>query len=125
MAKTDYKTIDQYHSTFPADLIKRMQEIRGIVHKVVPDVEETISYQIPCFKYNGYLIYYSAYTNHISLSHPFSKEFLEHFKDGLKNYKVSKSAIQLPNDENLPLKFIKEIIEFRKSENVAKPTKKK
>ena len=125
MAKTDYKTIDQYHKVFPAEIAQRMQEIRDIIHKVVPDVEETIGYQIPCFKYNGYLIYYSAYTSHISLSNPFSQQLLEHFRDDFKKYKVSKSAIQFPNNEDLPLKLIKELIEFRKSENTGKLKKKK
>ena len=125
MAKTDYKTIDQYHSAFPAEAVKRMQMIRDIVHKVVPDVEETISYQIPCFKYEGYLIYYAAFPNHISLSNPFSKELLEHFKDEFKKYKVSKSVIQFPNDKDLPLELITRIIEFRKAENINKPKKKK
>jgi uncharacterized protein YdhG (YjbR/CyaY superfamily) len=123
MAKTDYKTIDQYHQAFPAGVVERMQTIRKIIHKVVPDVEEAISYQIPCFKYNGYLIYYSAYAKHISLSHPFSAAFLAHFKDDLKKYTVSKSAIQLPNDEPLPVSLITKIIEFRKKENGAKPKK--
>jgi uncharacterized protein YdhG (YjbR/CyaY superfamily) len=123
MAKTDYKTIDQYNKDFPAATVERMQTIRDIIHKVVPDVEETISYQIPCFKYNGYLIYYSAFAKHISLAHPFSAEFLAHFKDDLKKYKVSKSVIQLPNDEQLPVTLIKKIIEFRKKENVAKAKK--
>lgn len=124
MAKTSYQTIDEYNSTFPADVVERMETIRRIIHKVVPGVEETISYQIPCFKYNGYLIYYSAYTSHISLSSPFSQAFLEHFKDDLAPYKVSKSAIQLPNKEALPVQLIKKMIEFRKSENAA-PAKKK
>ena len=125
MAKTDYKSIDEYHSAFPPEIVKRMQTIRDIVHQVVPEVEETISYQIPCFKYNGYLVYYSAYTNHVSLSNPFSKELLEHFKDDLKKYKVSKSAIQFPNNEKLPLKLINDIIKFRKAESAGKEKKKK
>ncbi len=119
MAKTDYKTIDQYHKAFPAEVQEKMESIRKIVHKVVPDVEETISYQIPCFKYKGYLIYYSAYAKHISLSHPFSDALLKTFEKDLKKYKVSKSAIQLPNDEPLPLDLIKRIVEFRKKENEA------
>lgn len=124
MAKTDFKTIDEYQGTFPEAVQDRMQAIREIIHKVVAGVEETISYQIPCFKYNGYLIYYSAYTNHISLSNPFSQEFLEHFKEDLKKYKVSKSAIQIPNNEPLPVKLITEIIKFRKMENEKKKGKK-
>lgn len=124
MAKTDFKTIDEYQGTFPEVVQDRMQAIREIIHKVVAGAEETISYQIPCFKYNGYLIYYSAYTNHISLSNPFSQEFLEHFKEDLKKYKVSKSAIQIPNNEPLPVKLITEIIKFRKMENEKKKGKK-
>lgn len=123
MAKTDYKTIEEYHHAYPAEVQERMQAIRDVVHEVVPEVEEMISYQIPCFKYKGYLIYYSAYTNHISLSHPFSEGLLKTFDKELKKYKVSKSAIQFPNKEELPLDLIKRIVEFRKKENEEKKNK--
>lgn len=119
MAKTDYKTIDQYQDNFSGEVLERMQTIRDIIHKAVPGVEETISYQIPCFKYNGYLIYYCGFAKHISLSYPYSAAFREHFKADLKEYKVSKSAIQIPNSNPLPEKLIKRIIEFRKKENLA------
>lgn len=120
MAKTDYKTFEEYHAAHPAELQERMQSIRELVHKVAPEAEEVISYQIPCFKYKGYLIYYSAYAKHISLSHPFSEGLLKTFEKELKKYKVSKSAIQLPNDEPLPLDLIKRIVEYRKKENEKK-----
>jgi len=117
MAKTDYKTIDEYHHVFPTELQNRMQSIREAIYEIVPEVEEVISYQIPCFKYKGYLIYYSAYAKHISLSYPFSEALLETFGKELKQYKVSKSAIQFPNKETLPLDLIKRIVQFRKKEN--------
>ena len=119
MAKTDYKTIDQYHKDFSGEALERMQTIRRIIHEVVPDVEETISYQIPCFKQNGYLIYYCAFPKHITLSHPYSADFWEQFKADLEGYKVSKAAIQIPHNKPLPEKLIKKIIEFRKRENLA------
>lgn len=125
MAKTDYKSIDEYHKAFPPEIKERMQSIRDIVHKVVPGVEEVISYQIPCFKYNGNLIYYSAYAKHISLSYPYSAQFLKAFEKELKGLKVSKSAIQFPNDEALPVAAIKRMIAFRKKENDEAPVKKK
>lgn len=123
MAKTDYKTIDEYHATFPAEVQERMQTIRNIIHEVTPEAEELISYQIPAFKYKGWLIYYSAYAKHISISHPFSLALLKAFETELKDYKVSKSAIQLPNDKPLPTGLIKRILEFRKEENEANPRK--
>ena len=63
MAKTNFQTIDDYHRTFSGEHLKRMQRIRKIIHDIVPEAEETISYQIPCFKYKGYLIYYCAFPN--------------------------------------------------------------
>jgi len=120
MAKTDYQTIDQYHAAFSGDTLVRMQKIRKLIKSVVPDVEECISYQIPCFKYKGYLIYYAAFAKHITLSHPFSQEFLDAFQEELQGYKLSKAAIQIPNDQSLPEEMIKRMILFRKKENELK-----
>jgi len=117
MAKTNYQTIDDYHQEFNGEHLKRMQIIRKIIKDLVPDAEETISYQIPCFKYKGYLIYYCAFPKHISLSHPYSEAFWEHFKTDLEGYKTSKSVIQFPMDKPLPEELIKEIVGFRKKEN--------
>lgn len=125
MPKTDYKNINQYHAEFSGEVVARMQKTREIIHKAIPTVEETISYQIPCFMYKGYLIYYSAYTKHISLANPWSEAFLKHFAKDLKAYKVSKSSIQIPNDEDFPTDLIKRIVAFRKKENEEAETKAK
>lgn len=117
MAKTNYQTIDEYHQVFTGETLQRIQAIRKIINDLVPDAEELISYQIPCFKYHGYLIYYSAYDNHISLSYPFTADFWEHFKTDLQGYKTSKSVIQFPANKALPEKLIKAIVAFRKKEN--------
>ena len=122
MAKTNYQSIDEYHQAYSGEALRRMEVIRKIIHNVVPDAEESISYQIPCFKYNGYLIYYCAFPNHISLSHPFSAAFREHFKADLEGYKTSKAVVQFPTDKPLPEKLIKEIVAFRKKENEEKVT---
>ena len=120
MAKTDFKNVDQYHHTFPEPVQERLEAIRQIIKTTVPDAEEVISYQIPAYKYHGYLIYYSAYTHHISLSSPFSDAFRTAFSAELKKYTNSKSAIQFPNNEKLPVALIKKMIAFRKKENEKK-----
>src|SRR5690606_2661325 len=119
MAKTDFKTIDEYQATFPTEIKERMQQIRDLIHEAVPGVEEVISYQIPAFKIGKvFLIYYSAYTNHISLSSPWSDDLLKEFSYELKGYMVTKSAIHLPNDQPLPLDLIKRIELVRKNEYI-------
>jgi len=117
MVKTNYQTIDEYHQTFGGEALTRMRLVREIVHEMVPDAEEHISYQIPCFKYNGYLLYYCAFPKHVSLSHPYSEAFWEHFKEDLVGYKTSKSVIQFPLDKPFPETLIREIVAFRKREN--------
>lgn len=125
MAKTNFQNVDEYHNTFPSEVKERLNTVRNIIKETVPEAEEVISYQIPAYKYHGFLIYYSAYQSHISISHPFSDALLAKFSNELKKYKTSKAAIQFPNDSPLPTKLIKEIVEFRKRENIEKQQLKK
>lgn len=120
MAKTDFKSIDEYHKTFPVEAVARMQSIRDIVHKVAPEAEEVISYQIPAFKYKGFLIYYAAFPKHISISSPWSEALLKEFEKELSTLKTSKSIIQFPHSAPLPLDLIERIVRFRKKENETK-----
>lgn len=118
MAKTNYQTIDEYHNAFTGDTLERMQAIRELVHKVAPESQEVISYQIPAFKLGDKyrLIYYGAFAKHLTISSPWSEAMLKEFEVELKDYKVSKSAIQLPLNKPLPLDLIKRILKFRKTE---------
>jgi len=118
MAKTDFKTIDEYHATFSGEALERMKTIRKMVHQIAPEAEEVISYQIPAFKIGPkfHLIYYCAFAKHLSISSPWSEAFLKEFEDDLKGMKVSKSAVQLPLDKELPTSLIERILKFRKAE---------
>lgn len=120
MAKTDFQSIDEYQQTFPEEAQKRMQAIRDAIHKIAPEAVEVISYQIPAFKIGKkFLIYYAAFAKHITLSSPWSPGFLKEFATELKDYKVSKSVIQFPNDKPLPIGFIKAVLNYRKKETEA------
>ena len=125
MAKTNYQSIDEYHQSFSGETLERMVAIRKIIRQIVPEAEESISYQIPCFKYHGYLLYYASFPHHITLSHPFSQEFWDHFRKELENYKKSKAAIQLPLSEPLPAALIRDIVAFRRKENEERSNSKK
>jgi uncharacterized protein YdhG (YjbR/CyaY superfamily) len=118
MAKTDYKSIDEYHKAFDDETLKRMKAIRELVYKIAPEAQEVISYQIPAFKIGDkfHLIYYCTFQQHLTLSSPWSDALIKEFKKNLKGMKVSKSAIQMPHDQPLPLQLIKSSILFRKKE---------
>jgi len=117
MAKTDYQNITAYHAAFPTEVQERLQAIREIIREVAPEAVAVISYQIPAFKLGKkFLVYYAAFARHLTLSSPWSTAFLQHFEKDLEDKKVSKSAIQFPLDQPLPLGLIRKMIQFRKEE---------
>lgn len=122
--KIKFTSVEQYINSFPDHVQFLLEVIRETIHEAAPEAEEVISYNIPAFKFNGMLIFYSAYTKHMTISIPPSKVY-EVFKDKLSNYKVSKSAIQLPYNQPLPLQLIKEMTQFRVKELMELAEKKK
>lgn len=129
MAKTDFKSIDEYIATRDADEQKMLQKIRETIQKAVPEAVEVISYQIPAFKYHGFIFYFSAFTKHYSLSCPPPWTIFEKFNTELAPYERSKSTIQFPKDKPFPFSLVTKMSKFRASENLqlenAKPKKKK
>jgi uncharacterized protein YdhG (YjbR/CyaY superfamily) len=95
-----------------------LQKLRATIKKTAPAAEETISYQMPAFKYHGMLVYFAGYQNHIGF-YPTSSP-MKVFKDRLTNYKTSKGAIQFPIDKAIPLTLVKDIVKFRLKENLEK-----
>ena len=125
MAKTDFKTVDEYISTFPEDVQDTLEKIRQTIKKAVPEAQEVISYQIPAFKFHGWVLYFSAYKHHYSLSCPPPFTVFDVFEKELSLYEISKSAIKFPADKPIPLTLISDMAKYRAKENLEKEKKKK
>jgi len=70
------------------------------------------------FKLHGILAWFAVHKNHYGF-YPYAKT-IEVFKDQLKKYEISKGTIQFPIDKPIPLKFVKEIIQYRVKDNLEK-----
>ncbi len=129
MAKTDFRTIDQYIATFDGENAAGLQALRETIMAAVPEAEERISYQIPAFFYHGWIFYISAYAKHFNLSCPPPSAAFETFKDELAGYKMTKSAVQLPKSKPLPLDLIGRMAKVQARANAeheaSKPGKKR
>jgi len=119
MAKTDYRTIDDYIAAQSPAVQEVLQEVRRIIHEAVPGAEEVISYQVPAIRSHGWIFYFSAYRNHFSLACPPSPTLYETFAAELAPYKKSKSAIQFPYGEPVPVDLIRRMAKHRLEENLA------
>jgi len=108
------QSIDEYISTFPEDVQPLLRQLRVTIKSAAPQATETISWQMPSFKLNGYLVHFAAYKNHIGF-YP-GTSAIDAFKEKLAVYKTSKGAIQFPLDKPLPLDLVTQIVHFRVKE---------
>jgi uncharacterized protein YdhG (YjbR/CyaY superfamily) len=113
-----FETPDDYIESFSKDVQAILKKIRSTIQKSVPDAEEVISYNIPAFKFHGWIFYYSAYTNHFSLSCPPPFTVFDKFAKELEPYELSKSTIRFPLDKPVPVKLITDMAKFRAKQNI-------
>ena len=117
------ETVDQYIAAFPADVKKRMQQLRKTIKDAAPKADELISYQMPGYKYFGMLVYFAAYKNHIWF-YPGAGGVLEFYKK-LSSFKSAKGSVQFPHDRPIPYDMISKIVKFRVKQNEEKGSLKK
>jgi uncharacterized protein YdhG (YjbR/CyaY superfamily) len=112
-------SVDEYMSALPVDVQQVLEKIRSTIKTAAPKAEEVISYQMPGYKYHGMLVYFAAFKDHCSLF-PASKKVLEVFKDELKSFKTFGGTIHFTKDHLLPVKLVKQIVQYRVKENEEK-----
>ena len=117
-SKEDIKSIDDYINLFPKEIQAILKEIRNTVRKVAPKASEAIRYSMPTFRLNGNMVHFAAHKNHIGF-YPTPSAIIK-FKDELKNYNMSKGAIQFALNEPIPYELISKIVTFRVSEQKLK-----
>jgi uncharacterized protein YdhG (YjbR/CyaY superfamily) len=116
MAKTDFKSVDEYIATHPEDVQAILQRVRSTIRKALPGAEEAISYQIPTYRrHGGYVVYFAGWKQHYSL-YPATQHLVAAFKDDLARYQVSKGTIRFPLSAPVPVKLIERIAKFLANE---------
>lgn len=119
MAKTDYKSIDEYIAAQPEAIQPVLERVRGIITKAAPQAEEAISYQIPTFRLHGtYLIYLSGAKRHFAL-YPSTDGLLEALGDELAPHLAGKGTIRFALSDPIPTRLIERIVKVRAKEVAA------
>lgn len=120
--ENSFITIDDYINSFPKDTQELMEQIRLTIKNAAPEAIETINYKMPTFQFNGNLVHFAAYKQHIGF-YP-APSGIEAFKKDLSKYKWAKGSVQFPLDKPIPLDLIAEIVKFRVIENSEKNNRK-
>ncbi len=108
-------TIDEYIAACSEDIQPRLEELRQIISNTAPEMTERMSWQMPTFYYKGNIIHFAAHKKHIGI-YP-GPEAVKFFADRLKDYKTSKGAIQIPNNREIDIELIRDIVKFNMEKN--------
>jgi len=116
MAKTDFKTVDDYIASQPEAVQRILGRVRSTIREAVPGAEEVISYKIPTYKLHSRpVLYFAGWKLHYSL-YPATERVVVAFKDELAPYEVTKGTIRFPLSQPVPVKLIGRIAKFRAKE---------
>ena len=116
MAKTDFKSVDEYIAAQPEGARPILKRVRSTIRKAVPGAQEVISYQIPAYKLPaGAVLYFAGWKQHYSL-YPATAGLVATLKDDLGPYKISKGTIRFPLSAPVPVKLIERIAKLRAKE---------
>ena len=116
MAKTNFKSVDDYIGSQPAAVQSTLERVRSTIRKAIPDAEEVISYKIPTYKLpGGPVLYFAGWKQHYSL-YPASGHVVATLKDDLAPYEVKKGTIRFPLSQPMPVKLIERIAKLRAKE---------
>ena len=112
-------TIDKYIAMQPEPFRAGLLELRSIIRSLVPQAEEMISYQVPCFKFHYMLVGIGVNKKYLSL-YPMSSALTKKMGDDLKGIKISGTTLHFVPGEPLPKAVIEKIVITRLQENELK-----
>ena len=115
--------VDAYIAAAPKEARGKLREIRRIIKKAAPNVEEKISYGMPYYSYRGRLAYFAVFKDHVSL---FAMPPIVGVNGReLKKYRTGKSTIQFPLDQELPVSMIRKLVKAGVKRHESKNKKEK
>jgi uncharacterized protein YdhG (YjbR/CyaY superfamily) len=116
MAKTDFKSVDEYIASQPEAVRGILGRVRITIRTAVPEAQEVISYKMPTYTlYGGRLLYFAVWKQHYSI-YAATDQVVAAFRDELTSYDVDRGTIRFPLSEPVPVKLIGRIAKFRAKE---------
>jgi uncharacterized protein YdhG (YjbR/CyaY superfamily) len=110
-------TVDEYIAQFPEDVQHILVKIRVVIKESAPEAVEKISYQMPGYYLNGFLVSFSVWKRHIGF-YPKTSE-MEAIEE-LSAYQGTKGSVHFPLDRPMPYELIRKIVKVRVAENLSK-----
>lgn len=112
MTKPD--DVDSYIANAPPGARPIFVKLREIIHSVIPEAEEGISYNVPFYKFSGVHVGFAAFKNHATFG--IGAEVLQdqnRKKLNEKGYKTGKETIQIKYGQKVPATMIEQLLKAK------------
>ena len=111
--------MDEYFQMVTQDQRELLGSVRAQINKQVPEIEETISYNMPTFKLRGKpLIHIAAWKKHCSF-YPITDAVLEAYSDELADFKHTKGSLHFTTKQPIPAGALEAMIQDRVADHEA------
>jgi uncharacterized protein YdhG (YjbR/CyaY superfamily) len=104
--------VDTYIAGFDGIVRDRLEQVHSIIRAIIPAAEEKISYGVPAYWDEGYIIYFAGFPHHIGI-YPIPSEVDPDLAKELDKYRSGKATVRFPHDQPLPDKLIEQIVKLR------------
>ena len=105
---TEYR---RYAASFAPEVRLRLDEMRAVIARAIPQAAETISYGIPAFTIEGRkVVWFAAFKRHIGF-YP-GVAAIAAFEEELRGYKTAKGSIQFPHDAPIPRALVARMTKY-------------
>ena len=88
-----------------------LRQLRRIIKTSAPKATEKLSYRMPYYHYQGRLIYFAAFSKHVSL-YVMGKS-KQKFAKEIKPYQTSSSTLRFPFGTKIPVRLVTRIVRAR------------
>ncbi|MBV9636562.1 MAG: DUF1801 domain-containing protein [Methylobacteriaceae bacterium] len=102
--------IDEYISSFPADIQQVLQKVRQTIRQAAPMARERMSYNMPTFALDKDIVHFGAFKEHIGFYPPVRDPELQ---DRIAAYRGEKGNLRFPLDQPIPYDLIGDIVKSR------------
>lgn len=116
------ETIDGYIEGFPPKVQAILQKVRATIAKAAPDAEEVISYRMPAFKWNGIVVYFAGWKEHIGLYPPIKGD--AQLEKAVAPFAGPKGNLQFPLAKPIPYALLTKIVKHRLKQNAERQSAK-
>lgn len=115
--------IDEYIAQFPAEVQRKLKQVRQAIRRAAPEAEEVISYRMPAFRQQGIVVYFAGWKEHVGLYPPVQGD--AELEAAVAEYAGPKGNLQFPLAAPMPLDLIERIVRHRVQQNLDRAQSKK